>query len=167
MLDVENLTASARKLGYEFDYHGLNTAFKAMRKRSHLHAVFSRVPDDERWTRYFESCGISALPRSVKSVHTKEGVKKTMNSDISLAVLAGVVLAARSREVVVATGDGELATEIAETLKWLAPKTRIATLGVPGSISRRLDASFNQFVDLNLIIGKDCLIERVDNGYYS
>lgn len=82
-----------------------------------------------------------------------------MNSDISLAVLAGVVLALKSQAVVIATGDGELATEVAETLKRLAPQTSVATLGVPGSISNRLDAKANRFIDTNLIVGRDCLVK--------
>lgn len=158
VLDVENLTASAHKLGLEFDYAELRATFAAFRRRCQFHAVFSRTPLDDRWVSYFRTCGIEPHPRDVKQVRDSNGLRKTMNSDISLAVLVGVVVASKADEVVIATGDGELATEVSETVKHISPRTRIATLGVPGSISARLDAASNPFVDANMLVGRDCLV---------
>lgn len=158
ILDVENLTASAHRLGREFDYCGLYRLLQAAGKQAEVHAVFSRTKDDTRWASYFAECNIQAHPRTVKQVTDRNGTRTTMNSYLSLAVMAGTLVNKRTREVIIGTGDGECAVEISEALKAHFSKMRIVTLGVPGSISSRIRADSEGYIDGNLIVGADCLI---------
>lgn len=160
LLDVENLTASAHRLGREFDYGALHRLLMAAGKRADVHAVFSRTKDDTRWMNYFTECGIQPHPRTVKQVTDRNGTRTTMNSDLSLAVIAGTLVNKRTPEVILGTGDGECAVEISEALKTHFAKMRIVTLGVPGSISARIRAvDGNGYIDGNVLAGADCLIK--------
>lgn len=155
ILDVENLTASAHNLGREFDYCALHAAMKAAGSRPEVHAVFSRQSCDERWVSYFRDCDIIPHPRQVKRIVTHNGVRETMNSDVAIAVICGLVAARQPDELVLGTGDGQLALDIVEVLLAQMPRLRIVTLGVPGSVSTALRAEPR--IHGHLAAGADCL----------
>lgn len=155
ILDVENLTASAHNLDREFDYCALHAAMKAAGSRPEVHAVFSRQACDERWASYFRECGIIPHPRQVKRITTHNGVREGMNSDVAIAVICGLVAAQQPEELVLGTGDGQLALDIVEILLAQAPRLRIVTLGVPGSVSTALRNESR--IHGHLTAGTDCL----------
>ena len=155
VLDVENLTASAHNLGREFDYCALHAAMKAAGSRPEVHAVFSRQSCDERWVSYFRECDIIPHPRQVKRIVTHNGVRETTNSDVTIAVICGLVTARQPDELVLGTGDGQLALDIVESLLAHSPRLRIVTLGVPGSVSSALRSESR--IHGHLTAGVDCL----------
>lgn len=155
VLDVENLTASAHNLGREFDYCALHAAMKAAGSRPEVHAVFSRQSCDERWVSYFRECDIIPHPRQVKRIATRDGVRETTNSDVTIAVICGLVAARQPDELILGTGDGQLALDIVESLLAHLPRLRIVTLGVPGSVSSALRAESR--IHGHLTAGADCL----------
>jgi len=155
ILDVENLTASAHNLNREFDYCALHAAMKAAGSRPEVHAVFSRQSCDERWVSYFRECDIIPHPRQVKRIATHNGVREGMNSDVAIAVICGLVAAQQPDELVLGTGDGQLALDIVEVLLTQMPRLRIVTLGVPGSVSTALRNESR--IHGHLTAGTDCL----------
>lgn len=117
--------------------------------------VFSRQSCDERWISYFRACDIVPHPRQVKRIVTHNGVRETMNSDVAIAVICGLVAARQPDELVLGTGDGQLALDIVEVLLAQMPRLRIVTLGVPGSVSTALRSESR--IHGHLMAGADCL----------
>jgi hypothetical protein len=161
IVDDENLTISARNLGYQVSYTMLGALLQQHTRSCALHAVFSNAPDDRRRSCYFEAQGWIPHARSIDYIPTRRGMTAHANADNLLAFTAGT-LTSRSRAdtVILGSGDGKLVCDIAKALVSL-PKTRqVLSLSLAGSTSYRLDASTNAFLAHNIEIGLDVLRPR-------
>ncbi len=66
------------------------------------------------------------------------------------------------RVVLIASGDGTLASDVAHSIAESWPDRLVFTLGFPGAVSARLNASTHHGIATNLLLGMDCL--RLANG---
>jgi hypothetical protein len=81
------------------------------------------------------------------------------NADNLLAFQAGVLASRLIAEVVViGTGDGQLAEDVAEGLRNLDDRCQVATMSLEGSTAVRLAYRRSNLITANIEIGKDCLV---------
>lgn len=160
LADVENLTYSARNhLNCKLSYRGLAERMNGVARSCSLHAFFSRPPTEEdRWSRYFEERGWVPHPRDIVTVKTCRGLERQANSDNLILFTAGLLASRSSAEVIViASGDGNLACDLANAITELPKSRQVVTLSLAGSTAARLDARSNRTIAANIEIGRDCL----------
>lgn len=165
LADMENLALSARDLGYKLSRGALATKLRIAAKWCSLHAFFSRDPGDEAAVRYFASRGWITHPYDIRVCRTCRGTQRFANSDNWLLFWSGALRSDSDAEVVVvATGDGALACDLARAISKLSKPKKVATLSLAGSTSKRLDAEQNGDIEANIEIGLDCLLPIGANG---
>lgn len=140
--DVENITRGAQDLGGRLDIPRLGVGLRA-ENAGELWAVLSTHGGTVAIEREFEADGWRVHRSSCRSA------AGTANADTAIAVVAGQIAAgARVATMVLLTGDGELGTGIAETVKMLVgPRLRVVVGAFGHSCSRRLDPRRNPLVD--------------------
>lgn len=160
--DVENLSFSAKNLnhGYRLSYKALAERLRTYTKGCSLHAFYSSNANDNR-AEYFQKRGWIPHVKPIDIVN--RGREKLANSDVFLAAKAGILVRNGFDAVVLATGDGSLAIDIARAIVALPKKRAIFTLSLAGSTSRRLDASRNPIISENIEIGLDVLNPIINN----
>ncbi len=158
LADVENLTYSARNLGFKISYRLLADKLNQVADYCKLHAFFSRRAGDERWSSYFTARGWVPHTNDIEIVQTYNGVKRLANSDNLMLFSAGLLISRSSADVVIiASGDGSMVCDIAKSLAALPRQREVITMSLAGSTSWRLDASKNKYIAHNIEIGRDCL----------
>jgi hypothetical protein len=174
--DVENLTFSARNAGFKLSYAALGALLAKTGSTLQLHACFCREANREAWEDYFEERGWMPHTRMIDYIMTRRGVEKLANADVLIAFQCGRLIAETDGDVLIATGDGTLANDIAHSTAESWPDRLIFTLGFPGAVSSRLKPNMNNGIAGNLLVGMDCLrpisrkpraILAKSNGYYS
>ena len=145
--DVENLTISARGLGYELNYSGLAQRLASATRMLQLHATLSIEPGDTIDTRHMTQSGYAVHTRFIERL--ADG-SKVANSDNVFAFQAGL-LVSRAQADVVILGSGD-------AIRALPAKRSVWTLSVPGSTSARLDCRRNRSIAANIEIGSDVLV---------
>lgn len=166
VVDDENLRISARDLGFVVSYERLRSVLAAATGRIAPHSFFTRGDGDVRRERYFADRGWVAHPRDALHHIRQNRVTVAGNSDHVLSYHLGVLATAlQPAVVIIATGDGALANDLAAGLSELPkPPCMTGTLSLPGSTSRLLDARTNRWIAFNIEIGLDCLrpLNRTD-----
>jgi len=158
LADVENLSCSARDLGFRLSYGTLGQTLRRASESCHLHAFFSRRPGDDRRVRYFASRGWVPHPWDIQTVRVQGEIKAMANSDNQMLFFGGVLFnGSDANVIVVASGDGSLACDLARAVAIIDPGRTVVTMSLAGSTSRRLDAQANPDIAANIEIGRDCL----------
>ncbi len=157
--DGENISISTEKLGYQVDQHRLGVQMKEHCKSCDLHVFASG--DDPRhvvggpypapWQMHFNQA---------ETVQKHDGPVRRSNADNLMLFTAGTVLASRKPDILIlATGDGDLAVDLARFAKKLwGDSLPVATLSVAGATSWRLDARRNDLFVRNFEIGYDLFV---------
>lgn len=157
--DIENLSYSARDLGYNVNYAALARRILQTARRAAFHGFFSRESGDSSFEQYLQNVGWTPHPRNIQRSIIRGAPQRFANSDNFIGYGAGF-LAARKRfdAVIVATGDGALGCDIAAALKqYVSRPIAVTTMSLPGSTSWRLRAGDNPDIICNIEIGLDCL----------
>lgn len=157
--DVENLSFSAQRLGYNVSFRLLGEKLKEICHSVRLHAYYSRQPGRTERDDYFRERGWIPHPQEVETVHSFSGAQKVnTNSDNKIAFAAGLASHSSGEAIILlATGDGQLASDLATCLKALPRPRTVFTLSLAGSTSHRLDSRKNKAIDLNIELGRDLL----------
>lgn len=162
LADVENLSCSARDLGFRLSYGTLGQTLRRASESCHLHAFFSRRPGDDRRVRYFASRGWVPHPWDIQTVRVRGEMRAMANSDNQMLFFGGVLFNGSDAEViVVASGDGSLVCDLARAVAIIDLGRTVVTMSLAGSTSRRLDAQANPDISANIEIGRDCLRDTV------
>lgn len=158
LADVENLSYSAKNLGYQVLYKKLATKISEVSSSSKLHAFFSADHNEDELARLFLETGWIPHIHHIEIVQTYKGTERLANSDNLILFRAGQIAANENAEIfILASGDGKLVSDLAKFLTSLPSRPRVLTLSLPGSTSFRLNADANQHICSNLEIGLDCL----------
>jgi len=161
LLDEQNLSISARNLGWELDYRLLAELIRSTARGAELHLFTAADAHDHHTARRFQQLGYVAHVKTIRHVYLPGGRHRSdSNVDNLFSFRAGLLTARTTCEtVVLGSGDYGLAGELAgaitdrDTDRTLA----ITTLSLPGSTARDLDARKNPFITANLEIGLDVL----------
>lgn len=158
IVDDQNLQLSAKALGHKVSYRSLGTLLKRTTRTASLHTVFAQHADDPRRSLYFQLAGWTPHSRAIERVRTHRGMETRANAD-NLMVFLTATLASRSRAdtILIGSGDGDLACDLATALQQLPTRRQIVTLSLAGSTSYRLDANRNSAIAANVELGRDCL----------
>ncbi len=158
LLDVANLTYGARDAGLSTSYRTLAAKLSSAARACSLHAFMTRVPGDERGADYLRTRGWTPHAWDIETVRTRLGTERRANADNFIIFGAGVLASRSSADVVViGTGDGDLACDLARALASLPGRRSVVSLSLAGSTSFRLDARRNPFFTANIELGQDCL----------
>ncbi len=155
--DVENLTYSARNAGFRFSYAALGSALADTAKSLRLHACFSRQEHHRDWEGYFEQRGWTPHARDISYSEKRNGMHKHANADALIAFHSGRLAAETDSDILIATGDGALATDVANGIAEVWPDRLIFTLAFPGAASASLRATNRSPIAGNLLVGLDVL----------
>lgn len=158
MLDLENIDRSAQDLGYAVDYYRLAQVLRdGIGGQAYLATAFSH--DDARVAHVLQEAGWSTYVRKIDVIYRRGRPLRLSNADTAFATAAGVAAAALNvTAICLGSGDGELFIDMVRCLRALIPRVRVyATLSLPGSTSRRLDARRSQIFDINIEVGADVL----------
>lgn len=157
--DAENTSISVEKLGYEINQRRLGLLLQEQCEASDLHVFASGNhphnvvggPYPAPWKLHFN--------QAETVLKHGESVRRS-NSDNLMIFTVGQVLALHRPEIIVlATGDGDLAIDLARFIKVIwGDEQRIVTLSVAGATSWRLDARQNRLFDANFEIGYDLFV---------
>lgn len=158
LLDCENLSLSARDRNLRLSYEALAGRFAASMGDYSVHAFFSQNPNDSNRVPFFSSLGWIPHPQNIEVVRTFEGIRVRANSDNAILFCAGVIASRFAfRNLIIGSGDGDLATDLSRFVAEFKIPRRIFTLSVPGSTSARLSPRENPLIAANFEIGLDCL----------
>lgn len=155
LFDVQNFIYSARNLGYAVSFGRLAEKLRAAASRVALHAFYAEAEADQS---YFAERGYRTHQNQVEVVRSFQGAHQQSNSDNFLLFGAGMLISRSDADVVlIGSGDGTLADELAKCIAALPSTRRVATLSLAGSTSTRLDATRNPYIKTNIELGLDCL----------
>jgi len=158
--DAENLTYSAKDLGFRISYKKLGDMLRQTASNCILHAFFSCKNGDDRWSKYFTNRGWTPHKKDIETIKTHQGIKQMANSDNMILFNAGMLISRSTANVVVlASGDGSMVCDIAKAVSMLPKPRTVVTMSLAGSTSWRLNAEDNQYISCNIEIGKNCLRE--------
>ncbi len=158
LCDVENLTCSARDLGYKMSYKRLAALLREESEHCELHAFFSCEPGRLGRIEHFQRRGWEVHVRPIETIRTCNEFKRTTNSDNLILLSAGWLASRTDADLtVLASGDGTLVCDIARFLSFWCPTRPVVTLSLAGSTSLRLDAAYNPHLAANLTVGLDVL----------
>jgi hypothetical protein len=159
-LDLENIDRSAHDIGRVVDYGRLACVLRdGVGQQVHLIAVFSCADSETASERFLRARGWATYTRPIDTVRTKMGMVRHGNADVAFATAVGAAVIGLDVEAcVLATGDGQLAIDVARCVTAIAPRCKTAaTLSLPGSTSNRLDARRSDLFTINLEIGDDVM----------
>lgn len=159
-LDLENIDRSAHDIGRVVDYGRLASVLRdGIGQQVHLIAVFSYADGETAPERFLRARGWATYTRPIDTVRTKMGTVRHGNADVAFATAVGAAVIGLDVEAcVLATGDGQLAIDVARCVTAIAPRCKTAaTLSLPGSTSHRLDARRSALFTINLEIGDDVM----------
>jgi hypothetical protein len=157
--DAQNLDLGARDVGYQLNWRRLRDRLAGACAHAWFQVVFTRREGDASRSCWFTSSGWTPSAKTRRWIK-RRGVRiPDANADNLVAFQAGV-LATRlfTDVVVVGTGDGQLAEDIAEGLLDLNPRCRVITLSLARSTAKRLDCRRSKLIAANIEIGVDCLV---------
>ncbi len=151
--DVQNLAQGARDLGFHLSWSTLARKLTTGAASASRHAVFARRSDDHRRSANFFKWGWIPHAKTIE-MHSES------NADNVLAFMAGSLISRMTPDVIVlGTGDGSLAEDVAEAISSLIPHPRpVVTLSFAASTAGRLNAQISSLVTANIEIGRDCLV---------
>lgn len=161
VVDYQNLYFGALDLGCALQWDALARLLRTASPEARLHAVFARhegVPIQ---------CDSLAQQDWIQHAKIKRFVRRgglvtiEANVDHYLASLVGSLVAASPPDVlVIGTGDGSLAEDVAQAVSELHAPPQVTTLSLAGSTATRLDARVSPLFVANIEIGRDALTPR-------
>lgn len=158
--DVQNLNASAGRLGFRVRWDELARRLRQAAARLRLHAFLSATPGNGYRAAEFDNAGWTPHVKVDRVVQSVQGPERASNADMLIAFGAGVLASRCTSDVLICSGDGALAEDVAEALRALPAvrgTRRVMTLSVAGSTARRIDCRVSPFIDANLELGLDCM----------
>jgi hypothetical protein len=156
--DVQNLDHGAADLGYVLNWSWLGRRLEAASNQVWLHAVLARRDGDTRRTEWFAKQGWTPAAKTRRWFWSRGGRRLDANADHLFAFQVGALVSRMPAElVVVGTGDGQLADDVAEAVRMVNSRCEIATLSLAGSTATRLDSRQSSLIAANIEIGRDCL----------
>lgn len=161
LLDEQNLSVSARYLGYRLDYGLLVERMRSASERIRPHIFTAAQPGDDHKARQLSEFGYIVHVKTVRRTQLRGGhIRRDSDIDNLFSFWAGKCASRNGFDaIVLGSGDyglsGELAQAIAERRG--PGLVRIVTLSLPGSTSRGLDARKNPHIASNMEIGLDVL----------
>lgn len=162
LADAENLIYSAENLGCGIFFDRLAAMLFHVCRECRLHAYLS-TPPNQRDPRLvaFEGSGWTIHTNPIHEVRTRAGFRRRANADNFLLFSAGRLLSRHQVDaVVIGTGDGDLADDLARAVKDLDDNPQVFTLSLAGATSHRLNADHNPRIAGNIEVGRDCLYDR-------
>lgn len=156
--DTQNIDCGANDLGFKTSWALLGKRIDTLTKSASRHAIVAQYSGDKRRMNYFKKRAWKPRSIPIRTVRTKNGLKRKGNVDHFLAFSAGVLVSRSSANVVILiSGDGDLVEEVAIGIRTLRKQRDIVTMSLAGSTSNRLNAEKNPLIKANIEIGKDCL----------
>ncbi len=157
--DAQNLELGAKDLGYKLNWWALQYRLASASGTAWFHVVFARRQGDATRSDWFADQGWTPTAKTRRWI-LRRGVKRLdANADNLVAFQAGALVSRLSAGVVViGTGDGQLAEDVAEALRILDSRCQVATMSLAGSTAARLDWRRSNLIGANIEIGTDCLV---------
>jgi len=159
--DAENLSYGLRKLGYDCDFGQLRQILVSRQPELHAHA-FACVRGDDAGkyaNEYFRRAGWQAHIGLARTVQTYHGPQIKANSDNQILLACGeLITATRPDTLVLATGDGDLGTAIADFFTQRLKQGSVVVCSIAGATSRRLLKNENPRICANVWLGWDCIV---------
>jgi hypothetical protein len=157
--DGQNLDHGAKDLGHRLSWSALRQCLESASLCASFHAVFARKPGDFQTPAAYERQGWLPCVKTVRYVRKRDGWHRDANADNLVAFAAGSLCSSMTVDLVlVGTGDGQLAEDVAEAISMLPRPCPVATLSLAGSTAARLDARHSNLIAANIEIGRDCLV---------
>jgi len=161
LLDEQNLSITARDLGYELKYGLLARRIREAAESARLHLFTASNPDGRNTSKRFEVLGYVTHVKTIRRKPLPDGGQRSdCNIDNLFAFWAGLLTVDNGWDVMVlASGDYGLSGELAEAIcrRDTDNSTKLMTLSLPGSTAQDLDAQKNPNITANLEIGLDLL----------
>jgi hypothetical protein len=159
LADAQNLDLGAKDLGYKVNWRALQQRLASASDTGWFHAVFARREGDPTRSNWFAAQGWTPTAKTRKWIHRRGVRLLDANADNVVAFQAGVHASRLLAEVVViGTGDGQLAEDVAEGIRALDCRCQVATMSLAGSTAVRLDCRRSSLIAANIEIGRDCLL---------
>jgi hypothetical protein len=99
--------------------------------------------------------------KTARSIRKRNGWGADANADNHVAFLTGLLAGLTPIDlVIIGTGDGQLAEDVAEAVSQLPKPLEVVTLSLAGSTATRLDARVCPLIAANIEVGLDCLRPR-------
>lgn len=161
LLDEQNLSISARKLGYELQYLPLARKLRALAEQVEIHLFSDNDACEPAMERRFAGEGFQVHLKKIRYRTVANGhYRRDTNIDNLFAFWAGNLMTKTNFEVIVlGSGDyglsGELSRSVQQRCKRL--QLQIMTLSLPGSTAQDLNAQKNGYITANLEIGLDVM----------
>ena len=161
LVDEQNLSIAANKLGFRLQYDLLSAKLKEIAKRVRLHIFIASEIPDTKYKERFEAIGYKTHVKIIRYIPINGGRFRTdSNIDNLFAFWAGIFCKRNSYDVLIlASGDFGLSGELASAFRQqkTGKPVQIMTLSLPGSTAQDLDARINPDITANLEIGLDVL----------
>ena len=161
LVDEQNLSISAKKLGFRLQYDMLCEKLKKISKRVRLHIFIASESLDAKYKKRFETIGYTTHVKIIRYLpSTSRRFRSDSNIDNLFAFWAGIFSKRNNYDVLImASGDFGLSGELASAFRQqkTGKPVQIMTLSLPGSTAQDLDARTNPDITANLEIGLDVL----------
>lgn len=156
ILDAENLAYSTRDHDLHLDFIRLAQILRQRLRRVEMHAVVSVRPDQVDATS-LDAARAGWIGHARPIITTPR--KRCANGDVTCAFVAATLLSRlKADTLVIGTGDGPLALDIARAARSSFPRCRqIATLSFKATTSHLLNRENAPEIDANLHLGRDVL----------
>ena len=159
--DEQNLSHSARNLGFDVHYKRLGALLNQRAATCQCHAVFSSTTGERERCMYFDQSGWTPHVRDVQVVKHGHLRERVTDADPYILFTAGLLVSRTPASIIIlGSGDGHLVSEVAAAISTLPKARKVFTLSLAGSTSHRLKAAHNPYIDGNIELGLDCLIAR-------
>lgn len=165
LVDEQNLSISARQLGYLLQYHLLARRIRNTARKPQLHVFIASQARDQKAERSFRRSGYVVHTKVIR--HGSFG-RRDSNIDNLFSYWTGIWTTRGGCEVMVlASGDYGLAGELAEAVRKQPDggSREIMTLSLPGSTAQDLDARVNGNIAANMEIGLDLLRPNIHSNH--
>lgn len=160
LLDEQNLSITAKKLGFRLRYDLLTKRIRREAGSAKLHIFVASEPRGNGIIGQFKKVGYVVHVKTIRRKLLPNG-RLTCDSNVDnlFAFWAGVYISRATFDVVVlGSGDYGVAGELSEAInRYRRKPIEILTLSLPTSTSEDLDARINPNITANLEIGLDLL----------
>jgi hypothetical protein len=160
LLDEQNLSITARNLGYKLQYEQLAERIRETVESAELHIFVAADPADVRTAKEFAELGYVTHVKAIRHKFFPGRRQCDCNVDNLFAFWTGQLTVGNKWDVIVlASGDYGLSGELSEAIcrQHVNRPLQLTTLSLPGSTSQDLDARINPNITANLEIGLDLL----------
>jgi len=161
LLDEQNLSITAKKLGYTVKYDQLARRIRDNTKKAELRIFIASDPRSQAKAKRLKMLGYKVHVKNIRHKLLPNGEqRRDCNIDNIFAFWAGYCTQRNGHDVfVLGSGDYGLSGELSQAMHSLLGKraAEVMTLSLPGSTAQDLDASRNKSISANLEIGLDLL----------